>query len=60
MKIPKIYKKLTVTILTALFVGLNDYYGKPVSDESVMKIAGIAAAFILGQGLSDFSKGSKQ
>lgn len=48
-----IRKKLTLTIVTAIAMAINDYYGHPVSVETVNVIAIIVTGALVGQGLAD-------
>ncbi len=53
-------KKLIVAIVTAVAVAVNDYMGKPVSEDAILKVVGIVSIYLVGQGLSDFGKEGKK
>lgn len=49
-------RKFIVAVFAALAVALNAYFG--ISESSVIAIGGIAASYLLGQGIADgFSGG---
>jgi hypothetical protein len=46
-------RKLLVFITSVLIVALNNKLGLGISDDAVNLIAGLAAAFLVGQGIAD-------
>jgi len=46
-------RKLIVGVLSAVFIAVNDAFGKPVSSEAIMQVVGILGVYILGQGIAD-------
>jgi len=49
-------KKFIVTLATMLVIALNDMFALGLSDASLIQIAGLAAAYVLGQGVADWGK----
>lgn len=50
-------RKFIVAVFSALAVGLNSYFG--ISEAAVMTIGGIAASYLLGQGIADGLSGGE-
>lgn len=49
-------KKLIVSTITILLVALNDKLGLQMSQETILAIAGVAAAYVAGQSHVDAKK----
>ena len=46
-------RKFIVGIVAFLTMILNDVFGKPISDDTMMKAIGVLGVYILGQGIAD-------
>ena len=49
-------KKFIVALLTGILVAVNDAMGMPLTAETITMIAGVAATYIVGQGVADVGK----
>ena len=49
-------KKFIIALLTGILVAVNDALGMPLTPDTITMIAGIAATYILGQGVADVGK----
>ena len=49
-------KKFVVSLVAVLAVISNSVFGRPVDEESILKIVGVLSAYVLGQGIADFGK----
>lgn len=57
MTIPNSWKKLTVTVLGTLLIGLGPKVG--LNGTQITLIAGLASSYVVGQGIADFKKSRK-
>ena len=53
-------RKFIVGVVAFLSIVLNDAFGKPVSDEAMMKAIGVLGVYILGQGIADHGAQGKK
>jgi len=49
-------RKLIVTVVTAIAIGLNDKFEIGLSQDTITMIVGLVAAYVLGQGVADVLK----
>ena len=56
----RISKKLGVAVATIILIGLNEFLGLHFDREQIVSIAGMAGAYVLGQGAVDAVKEAKK
>lgn len=52
----RLSKKLTMAVLTTLFIVINKRFDMGFDDATVATIAGVVAAYLVGQGVADVAK----